>query len=213
MKKLLKYLLYIFLFSLGGVALYFLIAFILMAIPASSDEVAEEKNLEFFVQSNGTHLDIILPLEHMESAFRDSLHLPEGTKYVALGWGNKEFYFNVPEWKDLTAGLAFRAMFFRLEAAMHVSAYSLTKENWTRVAVAKSQIAALCSFVEASFVKSKKSFLLCKEPVSNDWFYDAHGKYSCINTCNTWVNDALKAASVKTALWSPLHWGVLYHLD
>ncbi|MDH5604732.1 MAG: DUF2459 domain-containing protein, partial [Cyclobacteriaceae bacterium] len=46
----------------------------------------------------------------------------------------------------------------------------------------------------------------------NDRFYDSRGYYTLFNTCNTWVNEALKHAEVITSVWSPFDFGVLYHL-
>ncbi|MFM7023057.1 MAG: DUF2459 domain-containing protein [Flavobacteriales bacterium] len=215
MRTFLKYLLRAFLAVLGVIALYFIVAFILMLIPSSGEETADEKNHTFYVQSNGTHLDIVLPTEAIDSDFREQLHLPGNAKFVSFGWGNKEFYFNVPEWKDLTFGLAFRALFFRLESAMHVNYYKFEKEKWKKIVVAENQMAKLNKFIRSSFVQKDKKIIpcLCPGHSDTDCFYDAQGRYSCVNTCNVWVGDALKAASVKTSVWSPLHWGVLHHLE
>lgn len=175
---------------------------------------AEEKNKEIYIQSNGTHLDIVVPIEQLDSTFAQQLNLPSNTKYVCFGWGNKEFFFNVPEWKDLTFGLACRALFFRLESAMHVISYTEKKENWLTVKVATSQQSKLNAFIQNSFVQKEKNLLLCKKnQIGNNCFYDAEGRYSCVNTCNVWVNDALKEANVETSVWSPFHWGVLHHLE
>jgi uncharacterized protein (TIGR02117 family) len=214
MNKWLKYLWRTILFVLSVIALYFIIALILSYIPASSEEITEEKNKEIYIQSNGTHLDIVVPIDQLDSSFRSKLQLPENTAFVSFGWGNKEFFFNVPEWKDLTFGLAFRALFFRLEAAMHVIAYTHKKESWVAVKVSDSQKVKLTHFIENSFSKKQNSIQLCKRnSAGNNCFYDAEGRYSCVNTCNVWVNDALKEANISTAVWSPFHWGVLYHIE
>ena len=46
----------------------------------------------------------------------------------------------------------------------------------------------------------------------NDRFYLAKGSFNFIHTCNNWVNEGLKAAKVKTAIWSPMDKGVLYQV-
>lgn len=214
MNKWLKYLWRTVLFLLSIILLYFIIAIVLSIIPASTKEFTDKKNNEIYIQSNGTHLDIVVPVEQLDSSFALQLNLPNNTKYVCFGWGNKEFFFNVPEWKDLSVGLAFRALFFRLESAMHVIAYAEKKDDWTTVKIAELQQNKLNKFIEHSFTKKDNSVVLCKKNINgNNCFYDAEGKYSCLNTCNVWVNDALKEASVETAVWSPFHWGVLYHLE
>ena len=47
----------------------------------------------------------------------------------------------------------------------------------------------------------------------NDAFYDAKGKYSFFETCNTWANDGLKEAGQKAALWTPSDLGIFQHYD
>ncbi len=215
MKTFFKYLFRAALVVFGTIVLYFIVAIVLSYVPADVDEVTEEKNQNLFIQSNGTHLDIVLPIEEIGSSFRNKLQIPENTKYVSFGWGNKEFYFNVPEWKDLSFGLAFRAAFMRLESAQRVAYMTRTQEKWTAVKVAPSQIKKLNDFIENSFIKHEKNLVKCACPIDyqNVNFYNAKGNYSCINTCNIWVNDALKAADVPTSVWSPFHFGVMHHLQ
>lgn len=45
-----------------------------------------------------------------------------------------------------------------------------------------------------------------------DNFYDATGSFSIFHTCNVWVNVALKEIEVKTSVWSPFDFEILYHL-
>ncbi len=215
MKIFFKYLFRLLLLVLAILLLYFIAALVLSYVPADIEEVAGEKNQTFFIQSNGSHLDIVLPVEEIDSAYLTQLEIPENTKYVSFGWGNKEFYFNVPEWKDLSLGLAFRAAFLQLEAAERVAFMTRTHENWTAVKVAPSQMKKLNDFIFSSFVLHDKNPVKCVCPIDcqNVNFYDAKGNYSCINTCNVWVNDALKASDVPTSVWSPFYFGVLHHLE
>jgi len=209
-----KYVVRFALLTFAVIVFYFLCAFILSVIPSSRNEILAAKNNAFYLQSDGTHLEIVVPVSSLDSAFKQELQVPVLVKFVSFGWGNKEFYFNVPEWKDLTFGLAFRAVFFRLQSAMHVRFYSFEKESWKKIAIAEIQLKNLNYFIENSFSKKENALLLCKKnELGNNCFYDAKGKYSFINTCNVWVNDALKQANIPTSVWSPFHWGVLYHLE
>jgi len=38
------------------------------------------------------------------------------------------------------------------------------------------------------------------------------GSFSLFNTCNVWVNKALKVTGIETSVWSPFDFGVLHHL-
>jgi hypothetical protein len=44
-------------------------------------------------------------------------------------------------------------------------------------------------------------------------FYEAKGSYNLFYTCNTWANQALKAANQKAALWTVLDKGIFYHYE
>jgi len=39
--------------------------------------------------------------------------------------------------------------------------------------------------------------------VANHSFYDAHGHYSAITTCNAWTGNALRHAGVRVGAWTP----------
>jgi len=214
--KFFQYLFRVILLLFAVVTLYFVLAIVLSYIPASAENTTVSEGITqiVYIQSEDAHLDIVLPIALVDTALKAKLNVPDFTKYIAFGWGNKEFYFNVPQWKDLSVGLAFRALFMQLEAAQHVVYSACSQENWTAVQVHPLQLKALNNFIANSFVleDGKLKPCLCPGYCKNDCFYDAKGKYSCINTCNVWVNDAMKASSIPTAKWSPFHFGVLQHL-
>ena len=37
----------------------------------------------------------------------------------------------------------------------------------------------------------------------------AEGSYSCVKTCNSWVNLALKESDLKSCLWTPYHFRII----
>jgi len=48
-------------------------------------------------------------LEELNYEFLKKLEIMPRTKYVSFGWGDKEFYINTLEWKDITFKIAFEA--------------------------------------------------------------------------------------------------------
>ena len=195
---------------------YLLVAAILSIIPTSpAPETCQEKK-EVFVTTNGIHLAIILPTRLMDERFRTELNTPSGTKFISFGWGDKEFYLNTPEWNDLKLRTAVRALFVKSETALHVTNYFESKASWRSVEVCPSQVESLNQFIRNSFKTTADSMLAEIEGAGygeNDKFYEAVGSYTCIYTCNNWVNEGLKRSKIKTSLWSPFDHGVLYHLD
>lgn len=162
------------------------------------------------------HLDIVMPLENIEPEFLCRLEILPGTKYVSFGWGDKEFYINTPEWKDLTFKTAFKALFLKSETAMHVTCYSTRYSSWRDIKICSSQLDLLNRYIEKSFSKNENgSFKKLTVPgyYENDFFFEAIGSFSLFKTCNVWVNNALKETGVPTSVWSPFDFGVLHHLQ
>ena len=79
----------------------------------------------------------------------------------------------------------------------------------------KAQYADLIQFVDSKFDKNSagQNILIPTKAVygKDDSFYEAKGSYSFLYTCNTWTNNALKAAGQKAALWTPSDFGIFQH--
>ena len=197
------------------IGLYFLSALLLSMLKTHPQKMNCAKNREIFVTTNGVHLDIILRFEDIDPELLQKLEILPGTKYIAFGWGDKQFYINTPEWKDLTFKTAFKALFLKSETAMHVTCYFNKHSSWRTIQICESQLEILTSYVSDSFQKTEKG-LFKKIDVpgyyETDFFYHAKGSFSLFKTCNVWVNQALKQAGVPTSIWSPFDFGILYHL-
>ena len=84
-----------------------------------------------------------------------------------------------------------------------------------KIMLSRKQYQDLVKFIDANFDKDQKGnyILIPTKAVysDNDAFYDARGRYSFLDTCNTWANNALKAAGQKAALWTPTDYGIFIH--
>ncbi|HFA51724.1 MAG TPA: DUF2459 domain-containing protein [Bacteroidetes bacterium] len=196
-------------------AVYFLTALSLSLIGTHPAKINCDNKTEIYVSTNGVHLDIVLPINLISKKFQKELRVPNDIKYISFGWGDKGFYLNTPEWKDLKISTTVRALFLKSETAMHVGHYKTKSILWKTIKVCPSQIEIINRYIEASFKKDKDAGITEIKNAGytkHDRFYEATGSYSCIYTCNNWVNGALKKASINTAVWSPLDKGVLYHI-
>jgi uncharacterized protein (TIGR02117 family) len=170
---------------------------------------------EIYISTNGVHLDIILPVYEINYNLLNQLDISANTRFVAFGWGDKQFYINTPEWKDLTFPIAFKALFLKSETAMHVTHYKQGYPSWNRIVICPQQMETLNRYILKSFAREENGNIL-KIPITgygdNDTFYNATRSFSLFRTCNVWVNNALKEAGIRTAVWSPFDVGVLYHI-
>lgn len=200
----------------SSLMLYFLLATVLSYFPKNpKDEAKCTKKVEsIYLITNGIHLDIVFKREQLDKAFLSELNISETVKYVAFGWGDKDFYLHTPTWNDLTAGTLAKALLWKSETAMHVTDYRFKSKKFVVVPLCEFQLEILKKYVDSSFAKANNDIVkVGKGYGKNDRFYEAKGSYNAIKTCNEWVNIGLKKANIKTSIWSPFDKGILYHID
>lgn len=218
LKKMLNYLLIFF----GLVVIYVLIATGVSFLPVNEDQ-SEFKNKDYsiYILTNGVHTDLVLPYYNEIydwRAFLDPSITPgkkTTSEWVSFGWGDKGFYLQTPEWKDLKVSVAFKAAFGLSESAMHVTYYDKLNSNTdcVEIKVNKEQYLQLCLFIKDRFDLVNNQFVLINTDQNyglNDVFYEAKGKYSLFYTCNTWANNGLKAARLKASVFTLWDKGIFY---
>ena len=99
---------------------------------------------------------------------------------------------------------------------MHCTFYRNKKEgeNVKKIALSEEEYQKLITYILDSFQVQSGEFIKINTDAvygANDVFYEANGSYSLMYTCNTWVNQALKAANQKAALWTVFDFGIFYH--
>lgn len=210
-------------FIVGIVVLYAILGYLLPFIEVSAKDDGEQKEIPIYIYTNGVHTDIVMPVKnelHDWSAkipFANTISKKTDYGFVGIGWGDKGFYLDTPTWADLKFSTAVKAAFWMSESAMHTSFYNTMTEasDCKKIMISKKQYEALVKFIDAKFDRDANGhYLLIPTKAvysDNDAFYDAKGSYSFLNTCNTWANDALKAAGQKAAWWTPTDYGIFLH--
>lgn len=198
---------------------YAIFIFLIAFVPVN-DHKGED--LTIYISSNGVHLDIVVPanneLYDWTNAFPFSnfTQVDSSFNYVSLGWGNEDFFLNTPEWIDLKFSTAFNAVSGIGNAAMHVSYLRNIQENelCLPIKINKSNYISLVNYIndylffnnnQAEIIPNSKGYSY------NDAFFKAKGSYNLFFTCNSWVNEALKAGGLKSCLWTIFDKPILYH--
>lgn len=213
----LKSILGIVFFVLG----YALLSFGLSKIEVNSD-IAQNPEIEIFISTNGVHTDIVVPIKNeikdwsTDIQFQHTKTKDSAMNFIGIGWGDKGFYLNTPEWADLKASTAFKAATGLSTTAMHTTFYKTLKEDESckKIKISKENYIKLVTYISNSFQKTSdlKSINIPNNFYGkNDTFYEANGNYSLIKTCNTWANGALKASNQKAAFWTPYDGGIFCH--
>ncbi|WP_100077017.1 TIGR02117 family protein [Chryseobacterium camelliae] len=223
MKKVLILILKILAGIIGIVVLYVILALSLPYIEVRAKDDGNPKEVPVYIYTNGVHTDIVMPVKNEWQDW--SAVIPySNTKskkgdysYIGIGWGDKGFYLDTPTWADLKFSTAFKAAFWLSESAMHCTYYRSIKEgaDCKKIMISKEQYKALVRFVEDKFDRDTNgNFMYVPTNAvygDTDAFYDAKGTYSFAYTCNTWTNNALKAAGQKAALWTASDFGIFQH--
>ncbi|WP_408732648.1 TIGR02117 family protein [Chryseobacterium sp.] len=223
MKMILMYVLKFVGVILGIVILYIVLGLTLPLISVSAKDDGQEKVVPVYIYTNGVHTDIVMPVKNdlqdwsRKIPFENIKSKKTDYNYIGVGWGDKGFYLDTPTWADLKFSTAVKAAFWMSESAMHCTYYRTMKEgeDCKMIMISRNQYKNLVKFVEDKFDRDQNGrFILIPTNAvydDNDAFYDAKGTYSFLYTCNTWSNDALKAAGQKAALWTPTDFGIFRH--
>jgi uncharacterized protein (TIGR02117 family) len=211
------------------VGLYVAAAFVLVWWPANAKPpintpintpINAPAEVQAWVLSNGVHTDYVFPIR---SATLDWLQVfplkdfrapPPDAEFIAIGWGDREFYLNTPTWADLTASRAFGALAGGNRALVHVS--YLRRAQLARGAYAlpltQAQYAQLAGYVRAALPQGRATPIAGAHYDDQDAFYEANGGYNLFETCNTWTGRGLREAGVTVGRWTPFDFTVTWHL-
>lgn len=220
MKILFKLLKYLLLF-VSILIVYALITVALSYVPVNYKAKDEKGTIPIYILTNGVHTDIVTPYQNQVFDWSSYLDLSlieqpiDYSHWVSFGWGDKGFYLQTPEWKDLKASVALKAAFYLSSSAMHVTYYQNMQEDESckLIWVTDEQYKEICQYILDSFDTNANRFQLIETDQNYgkfDVFYEAKGRYSLFYTCNTWANDALKAGSQKASLFTLWDKGIFF---
>lgn len=203
--------------------IYMILVIIGGIIPVNANSNTEGPDIKIYLISNGMHTDIVLPAQTYLFdwtnlvKFEHTLSKQENFKYISFGWGDLGFYANTPEWKDLTFKTGFKALFLRTPSAVHATFLNtvVEDEDTKTLYINREQYTKLVDYIKNTFEFDEANGEVY--PVKglhysyNDVFYRARGSLHLFNTCNTWVNNALKEAGLRASLWTPFVEGIFLH--
>jgi uncharacterized protein (TIGR02117 family) len=220
MRKLLRMMGWLLGFIAGIVGLLLLLSVVGMWIPTRGLRLKAEGDVRIYIYSNGLHTDFILPtdFENINWATQlDSNRLGKYQKYAftTFGWGERDFFVNSRD--GGTVGGALKALFWANPSVMHIGFKKykpIETDRCIALTISREQYKRLADFIKAQFTlqKSKKTLFVANGYGENDFFYEGEGKYYCLHTCNNWTNRGIKKMGIRTGIWTPFDWGVLYYL-
>lgn len=210
---------------LSIVIFYLLSGYLIPFIEVPAEKTNEPKVIEIYILTNGVHTDLVVPIKNEEMdwgkelPFENTISRRSDFNYLSVGWGDKGFYLDTPTWAELKPSTALKAAFWMGESAMHCTYYFEMTEgkDCKKLLLTKKQYQNLVKYIKDKFDRDVNGNVVFIETDAvygiHDAFYDAKGKYSFLETCNTWANNGLKAAGQKAALWTPSDMGIFQHYN
>ena len=202
---------------------YFFFAYLLSRITVEGT-YEKDASIQIWLMKSGIHTDFILPnLNEIkdwrkEFPIENTVRKDTTTSLVAVGWGDKNFYMNTPKWEDLTFKTAFSAMTGLGTSSIHATYYYEVPNDKPIIGLhlSKKQYKKLVKYIEKTLQRTKDNHSVYIDPKfksilgQNDAYYEANGNYSMFSTCNSWINEGLKAADKNACLWTPFAGGIFY---
>lgn len=188
-------------------------------IPANRGWQEPATGIRIYVEDNGIHTGIVLPVRVAGVDWSDLVRGEDlrDPRFAAhgwrsFGWGDRDFYLNTPTWADLEAGRVLKAAMGSTDTLVHVDFVPEPAEgpNVRAIVLRPHEYLRLVAFVRASF-RTGPDGRAARYPGygSYDAFYAATGTYSAIRTCNSWTGEAFRAAGVRMGAWTPFPAGVM----
>lgn len=204
---------------LAVIILYLAAALLGSILPANQFWKSTDDGIELFIETNGLHTGIIMPLRsdvHDWGILVRPEHLDAPNLYgshILVGWGHEGVYRNAEHWQDLRFKDAASAVFGSNEVLLHVYHlnYPQTYPNFRRsFKVSESEYRSIVDTIKDRFVLDESGQSIPSEGYGkSDLFYKSHGHYNAFYTCNSWTSDVLRQAGIRTGIWTPFQGGVM----
>ena len=191
-----------------------LAAWIGSSVPRNASWKEPAEGIAIFVETNGVHTALVLPLVTAEKDWRPDF--PAGDlaapnrpyTHLSISWGDREVFLNTPTWADLRPKTVARIVIGGGDGLLHVAHYvrPASADDIRPLKVSPAEYRKIIGRIEAALPDLAERYPGYGE---QDVFYAARGRYSAGNTCNQWTSDTLAAAGVRTGWWTPFAGGVM----
>ncbi len=203
--------------SMLVVGCYFAAALVGSLIPANTEWTEPKDGVPIFVETNGVHVSLILPMAAVGEDLSDLIrpeHLANpdlfGT-HAMIGWGHGAVYRNAQTWGQVRSGDIGSAIIGSDDTTLHIYHVTNPKRSSIRkeFRVTDAQYRMMVAQVRGTFKLTNGASTAYPAYGPNNLFYDSVGRYSAVNTCNEWTGRVLRKAGVKVGVWTPMPGGVM----
>lgn len=167
--------------------------------PPPPDDTGPRRN-PLTIVNHGWHTGLIVPAAALEALLPDLAARFDRPVYYEIGWGDQGFY----QADEIGTSLALRALFWSGGTVVHVVALTGTPGAYfphsetVQTCLTDQGLRSLLAFLAHSFVRdpTRQLLPLSRGIYGDSQFYEGSGRYSALNTCNTWTAQALRSAGL-----------------
>ena len=192
-------------------------------IPVNNDFQPTPDGVEVFLVSNPVHADVVLPMESELIDWREQFPADcfqgdtSKATHVAIGWGDQGFFLETPTWADLRISTAAKALFWPTHTCLHVTFTTPERlgEDAKSVKISQEQYRKLVEYVNSCFRHNEQETRVQIKGVAygpHDAFFEAHGIYHALNTCNCWIGRVMRSAGMRAGWLTPMPKTVFLYL-
>lgn len=174
--------------------------------------------MTLFVETNGVHVSIIVPIASNIADLSDIIRPRDLTNpnlrgtHAMIGWGHAGVYRNAPTWAEVRPTDIASAIIGSDNTLLHV--YHLDnpqpQSHRAMFKVSPAQYQSIVTDIRGSFALTASGESVAHPAYGPDnIFYEANGRYSSVRTCNEWTGSILRKSGVKMGVWTPLPGGVM----
>jgi len=191
-------------FEKSGLAAYLFICLVTASACSSKPLVMKQTDIDIpepqriYIVRQGLHTGFVLPASTIETPLPQVYANSDSAAYMEFGWGDMDYYQS----DVVTFGMTVKALFWPTQSVVRVVSIPdrpdkhFIENDIEALCLDREQYALLIDFIAQSFFRNRDGQII-KTLESDDGtsqFYQAEGRYSVWNTCNTWTAKGLKSA-------------------
>lgn len=219
-KRIIRGLLILMAIPVAVVSLY-LLGFAIDYLVPRQTQLPPAKNEQLYpvyVSSGGIHAEFVFdrfnsPYEWLALISPADVGLSDQSmRFMSVGQGAKEFFYEFLDWDDLNLKLALRSIFLPNATAIHVEFRHDLNPNLDhfKLMIAREAYLKLADFVVRSFKITESSIRRIDNfnYVGRDGFFWGNESYHLFNTCNMWTARGLRVAGLPGPYWGPFRYSI-----
>ncbi|MFC2088069.1 DUF2459 domain-containing protein [Calditrichota bacterium] len=154
----------------------------------------------FYVVGHDWHTGIIIHTADIPDSLRPRHHHFPQTRYLEIGWGDKDFYQNPSS--EIDYYLAIKAALWPTESVLHINGFDKSVEEYyyfselIRFEISLEQFKNLYLFIFKTFARDSvgNEIWIGKGHYNDSQFFLGEDKYYFPKTCNVWTAQAINRA-------------------